>query len=424
MNANSFALRGTVCSSDASRRLRVWEDAWVVCEEGVCTGVFPRLPERFQGLPVADHTGELILPGMVDLHLHAPQYAFRGMGMDEELIQWLNHQTFPEEAKFSVLSYARKAYGIFVEDLRGSATTRACVFATLHTPATLLLMELLEQSGLRAYVGKVNMDRHAPAYLLERSVEEAVRQTRLWLDSCGRFGRVKPILTPRFVPSVTNELMAELGKLRTEYNLPVQSHLSENLGEIQWVRELSPDSAFYGEVYQHFGLFGGGVPTVMAHCVHSPEPELERMAERGVFIAHCPGSNANLSSGIAPVRRFLDLGIPVGLGTDLSAGHSLSLFRTATDAIQVSKLRWRLADQSLAPLSVEDAFFLATRGGGAFFGKVGAFEEGYAFDALVVDDAPERSTLRLNPRQRLERALYLGRDSAILSKYVDGVKLF
>lgn len=424
MESNTFALRGSVCTADENRRLQVWEDAWVVCEDGICAGVFPRLPEQYRGIPVADHTGKLILPGMVDLHVHAPQYAFRGMGMDYELIQWLNRQTFPEEAKFSVLSYALRAYSIFVEDLAKSATTRACIFATLHASATILLMELLERSGLFAFVGKVNMDRHAPRYLLERSVEDAVEETRRWLDQCGRFHRVRPILTPRFVPSVTNELMTELGELREEYQLPVQSHLSENLDEIQWVRELSPDSSFYGEVYQKYGLFGGGFPTVMAHCVHSPEPELERMAERGVFVAHCPGSNANLSSGIAPVRRFLDLGIPVGLGTDLSAGHSLSLFRAVTDAVQFSKLRWRLTDQSLAPLSLEEAFFLATRGGGAFFGRVGAFEQGYAFDALVVDDSAERTTLRLNVRQRLERAMYLDRGASIVSKYVDSQKLF
>ena len=424
MKSNSFAVWGTVCSSDASRRLQVWEDAYVVCENGQCAGVFPQLPERYAALPVADHGGKLILPGMSDLHVHAPQYAFRGLGMDEELIEWLNHHTFPEEAKYSVLSYAQRAYSIFVEDLVKSPTTRACIFATIHTPATLVLMELLEQSGLCALVGKVNMDRNAPKYLLERSAEESIAQTRLWLEKSEKFEQIRPILTPRFVPSVSDALMEELGKLQREYNLPVQSHLSENLSEVEWVRELSPESAFYGEAYQRIGLFGGECPTVMAHCVYSSEAELERMAQRGVFVAHCPASNTNLSSGIAPVRRFLDAGVPVGLGSDIAGGHSLSLFRAVTDAVQCSKLLWRLADQSLPPLSMEEAFYLATRGGGAFFGKVGAFEEGYAFDALVVDDANERTTLRITPRQRLERALYLEKGVEIVSKYVEGRRLF
>lgn len=423
MERNIFALRGTICTSAADRRLRVWEDAFAVCEDGVCAGVFEALPERFRGLRVEDHRGKLILPGLVDLHVHAPQYPFRGLGMDEELIAWLNHRTFPEESKYRDLDYARRAYPIFAEDLKRSATTRACVFATIHTPATLLLMELLEQTGLCALVGKVNMDRNAPASLLEGSVAQAVEQTRLWLEESARFEHIRPILTPRFVPSVTDELMAELGALQREYALPVQSHLSENLGEIAWVRELSPRSGFYGEAYERFGLFGGACPTVMAHCVHSPEAELERMAERGVFAAHCPASNTNLSSGIAPVRRLLEAGVPVGLGTDIAAGHSLSLFRAITDAVQCSKLRWRLTDQSLKPLSLEEAFYLATRGGGAFFGKAGSFEEGYAFDALVLDDAPERTTLELTGRERLERSCYLHEGCTLAAKYVEGRRI-
>lgn len=423
MKSNAFAVRGAIFSSDASRRLEVWEDAYAVCEDGICAGVFPKLPERYANLPVADHSGKLILPGMSDLHVHAPQYAFRGLGMDEELIAWLNHHTFPEEAKYSVLSYAQRAYSIFVEDLVKSPTTRACIFATIHTPATLLLMELLEQSGLCALVGKVNMDRNAPRYLLERSPEESIAQTRLWLEKSAEFEHIRPILTPRFVPSVSDALMEKLGALQREYALPVQSHLSENLSEVEWVRELSPESAFYGQAYERFGLFGGGCPTVMAHCIYSGEEELEHMAQQGVFAAHCPASNTNLSSGIAPVRRFLEAGVPVGLGSDIAGGHSLSLFRAVTDAVQCSKLRWRMADQSLAPLGIEEAFYLATRGGGAFFGKVGAFEEGYAFDALVVDDAKERTTLRLTPRQRLERALYLEKGVEIVSKYVEGRRI-
>ena len=163
----SFVLHGNIIDSESPERLRVATDSYLVCEEGRCTGVFSALPERFSGLPLTDFGDRLILPGMTDLHLHAPQFAFRGLGMDLELLDWLNAHTFPEEAKYADLSYAALAYGQFVDCLRRSATTRAVVFGTVHPAATTLLMELLEASGLVSYVGKVNMDRDCPEALRE-----------------------------------------------------------------------------------------------------------------------------------------------------------------------------------------------------------------------------------------------------------------
>ena len=162
----------------------------------------------------------------------------------------------------------------------------------------------------------------------------------------------------------------------------------------------------------------------MAHCVHSTEEEQKIMKEQGVFVAHCPESNTNLSSGIAPIRRYLEQGISVGLGSDVAAGTSLSMFHAMAMAIQCSKLRWRLTDQSLAPLTVSEAFYLATKGGGAFFGKVGSFEDGYEFDAVVVDDAGIRSPRRLTVKERIERLLYLAEDRHITAKYICGRKIF
>ena len=152
-----------------------------------------------------------------------------------------------------------------------------------------------------------------------------------------------------------NELMERLAGIQRTFGLPVQSHLSENQGEVEWVRELCPSASCYGDAYASFGLFGGGVPTIMAHCVLSGEEEIAMLRERGVWVAHCPASNTNIASGIAPVRRFLDEGLRVGLGSDVAGGHSTSLFRAMADAIQVSKLRCRLQDKSLNPLNVQEA---------------------------------------------------------------------
>lgn len=426
MNSKTFALKGTVCYSKDLHRLAVEEKAWVVCEDGRCAGVFARLPEKYEGIPCRDVGDSLIIPGLTDLHIHAPQYGFRSVGMDMELLEWLDCVAFPEESKYADLEYARKAYSIFAEDLKKSATTRVSMFGTLHVPATRLLMELLDETGVKAYVGKVNMDRNGPVTLQEESAAASAAATRQWVEeTLDKYKNVRPILTPRFTPSCTDNLMAELGKLQKEYGLPVQSHLSENLSEIAWVQELCPNTRFYGEAYDQFGLFGGeSCPTIMAHCVHCPEEELALMKERGVWVAHCPQSNTNLASGIAPVRRYLEAGLKVGLGSDIAGGYSLSILRAMADVIQASKLRWRLVDDSQKPLTIEEAFYMATAGGGSFFGKVGSFEKGYEFDAVILDDSNLPHPQEFTAKQRLERLIYLSDDRNITGKYVSGNKIY
>lgn len=420
-----FVIKGLLIDCQSRDQLRIREHGYVVVVDGLCQSVFSELPERFAQLPLTDYGDRLILPGMSDLHIHAAQYGFCGLGMDLELLDWLNTYTFPEEARFRELAYADRVYGGFVDELRRSCTTRAAVFATIHPSATMLLMEKLEASGLKTFVGKVNMDRNCPDSVREPDVETALRETEAWIcEAEDRFVRTQPILTPRFIPTCSDALMAGLKRLQRKYKLPTQSHLSENYGEIAWVKELSPAARFYGDAYDRFGMFGGDHPCIMAHCVHSDDQELERIQKNGVFIAHSPESNMNLSSGVAPVSRYLDLGLRVGLATDLAGGSQISMLRAMTHAIQASKLRWRLLDGSVKPLSLEQAFYLATAGGGAFFGKVGRFEAGYEFDALVLDDSSIVSPRPLDPRSRLERAVYLTDDRHLTAKYVAGEKLF
>ena len=145
--------------------------------------------------------------------------------------------------------------------------------------------------------------------------------------------------------------------------------------------------------------------------------------KQGVYIAHCPQSNTNLSSGISPARRYLDEGLHIGLGSDIAGGTSVSILRAMADAIQVSKLYWRLVDSSMKPLTVEEAFYMGTEGGGSFFGKVGSFKEGYEFDAVVLNDSTIPTPLKLSPKDRLERLIYLSDDRNITAKYVAGRKI-
>ena len=426
-----FVLKGHICYSESKNELITRENAYVVCVGGKSKGVFTELPQQYAVLPLKDYSDCLIVPGMIDLHIHAPQYAFRGMCMDLELMDWLNRYTFPEEAKYMELEYAERAYAIFVNALKASATTRAVVFATRHRPATELLMKLMEESGIASYVGKVNMDREAAEVLVEESAAVSASETVQWIEAVKeKYTNTKPILTPRFIPCCSDTLMEHLRQIQMAYGLPVQSHLSESPGEIDFVHFLRPDNAFYGEAYNDYDLFGKNednqtdVKTVMAHCVWSTDEEIDLMRKNGVFVAHCPASNMNLSSGIAPIRKYLDLGMNIGLGTDVAGGHSDSIFRAITDAIQVSKMYWRYVDQTMKPITFPEAFYMATLGGGAFFGDVGSFAEGYAFDAVVLDDTALVHPQELSVSERLERAVYLGLDTyGIRAKYVNGEKI-
>lgn len=432
MSIPSFVLHGDFCYSKSKDEIATVKDGYAVCVEGVSKGVFKSIPKEYSNLTVYDYKDKLIIPGLIDLHVHAPQFAFRGRGMDLELLDWLNEQTFPEESKYEDLDYAKKAYEIFADAMAKSATTHAVIFATKHRKATEILMSLLEDTGIISYVGKVNMDREAPKSLKEESADMSAYETFGWINGViDKYKRTKPILTPRFIPCCSPELLEQLREIQITYDLPVQSHLSENQGEVEFVKKLCPNNEFYGDAYDDYGLFGEEhrakrpIKTIMAHCVYSTDSEVQRMKDNGVFVAHCPASNVNLSSGIAPVRKFLDLGLKVGLGSDVAGGHTISMLRAITDAVQVSKLYWKMVDNNLKPLSFEQAFYLCTIGGGEFFGKVGSFEEGYEFNAVILDDQGLKYPQPLTVRERLESSAYANVDNyALLAKFVQGKKIY
>ena len=212
--------------------------ALVLSDDGVLLDVLPAAPENADAERI-DYGDMLLMPSFVDMHLHAPQYPMLGMGMDLPLMDWLHTYTFRTEARFADTDFARRTYRRLAHDLITGGTTRVCMFSSLHTDATLILMEELERAGVTGYVGKVNMDRGSE--MLRETTEESKRETLRWLDACGQFRRIKPILTPRFTPSCTDALLAWLGKLGEERGLYVQSHLSENDGEIALVKSLHPD---------------------------------------------------------------------------------------------------------------------------------------------------------------------------------------
>ena len=418
-NPSKFIIKGTFIDTITKDELRI-RKGYILVEDGLTKDFSEENPGK--SLKLFDYTDKLIIPGISDLHLHAPQYPNLGLGFDLELLDWLDTYTFPEESKFKDAEYAKKNYQIFVDDLCKSATTRASIFATLHTDVTLLLMDLLEQKKICAYVGKVGMDRNCPDFYIEKNGKE---ETARFIEECQKrnYKYVKPIITPRFTISCTDEYMQYLGEIAKKNNIPVQSHLSENLGEIDFVKKLRPNDNFYGESYDKNGLFGKEVKTIMAHCVHCPKEEEELIKTNGVYIAHCPTSNSNLCSGICPAGKYLRQGYNIGLGSDISGGHTLDMFEVMRHTIQVSKLNLRYIDSETKPLTLPETFYMATNKGGSFFGKVGVFEKDYEFDALVLNECDIPSVRVYNEKQRLERFIY-HKNGKIESKFIKGNKIF
>ncbi len=418
-----FAIRGDILYTKKLGVVSENIDSYIICEDGIVKGVYKTIPSKYKNIKVYDYKNKLIIPGLVDTHLHAPQYSFIGMHMDLPLLLWLNKYTFKEETQYKNMAYAKKAYNIFIKDLKKSPTTRFSLFATIHVPATLYLMEELEKTNLVGFVGKVNMDRNSIKSLQE-TTDKSLKDTLFWIKAQEKLKRIKPIITPRFVPSCSLELLKGLSKIANEYKLPIQSHLSENKSEIELVKSLHKESSCYGSVYDDNGLFGNTTNTIMAHCVWSEDKEINLMKNKKLWVAHCPSSNRNLSSGMAPIRRYLDEGIKVSLATDVAGGSYLSMFRAMEDAITMSKMRECMVDKNLRALNIKEVFYLATKGGGEFFGKVGSFETGYELDAIVLDekDIPTVHMDKLKLIERFERFVYRPNDK-LIAKFVAGKKI-
>lgn len=416
---NPVILHGTIVHTPTKDVFDCHPDSYLISEDGKVTGIFQELPEKYKNVPVLDYGNSLILPGLCDMHVHAPQFVYRGLGIDLQLMEWLDRYAFPTEARFADLSYARIYYEAFADALAKNGTTRAVIFGTLHAPATELLMEILEKKKIGAYVGKINMDTLSPDYLCE-TPEQSLADTQKWIeDTKDQFRFVKPAVTPRFIPTCSTSVLEGLGKLAQEFDLPVHSHISEDLGEMSIVRDRYPQYDNDGDVYDHFGLLTSH--TVMAHFIYPTLHEMELIKERGVTIAHCPQSNGNVAAGIPPIRQMLDLGVKVGLGSDIAGGYSVSIFRAMSEAVYLSKLQWLRSEKKDSFLSVPESFYLGTKGGGQFFGKVGSFETGYEMDAIVIDD---RSLCvpadRLSTEERVERVIHLSDDRNIIARFVSG----
>ena len=413
-------VKGNLIFAEKFGELAVLENSYLAYDENGIQGIYRTLPEQLNNIKIEDYHDALIIPSFSDMHLHAPQYPMLGMGMDLPLLDWLNTYTFPTEAHFKDTEMARKIYADLASNLVKNGTTRVAMFSSLHVDATLVLMEELEKAGIVGYVGKVNMDRNGGVDL-EETTQESILETMRWIEASKCFKHIRPIITPRFTPSCTNELMEALGKIAKEHDLPIPSHLSENHGEIAWVKELHPDCEEYWETYDKYGLWNDR--TLMAHCVHSSDRELNAIKKAGVYVVHCPSSNENLTSGYAPVRHMMEMGVKVVLGSDIAGGDHLSMFDNLTAAIRASKAR-QISEGKGKFLTVEEAFYLATSASDSFFNEKPGFAVGNAFHAIVIDDSKVLSVRPLTVKERFERAMYRRQEDAILAVYSENRKIY
>ena len=391
----------------------------LIDEEGTIKEILKEIKDS--PYEIIDFKDNLIMTSFCDMHLHAPQYPLMGMGMDLPLIDWLNTYTFKTESRFADTQYARKIYHQLAKDLIDNGTTRVAMFSSLHLESTIILMEELEKAGICGYVGKVNMDRNSTPELNE-TTSESKANTLLFLEKSKQFEHIFPIITPRFTPSCTDELMDWLGKLANKNNLYIQSHLSENISEIEWVKELHPDCLQYYQTYLKYGLWKSH--TLMAHCVHSNKEERQAIKDHDVVVVHCPDSNVNLVSGICPVRTYLNEGVWVTLGSDIAGGDKLAMYKNVVSAIKVSKIQAINTHNKDNFLTVSEAYYLGTTAGHNYFDNSYGFEVGKKLHAIVVDDSSFVPSVRpLSLQERFERAIYNMNKDNIIAVYSEGRKV-
>lgn len=371
--------------TEAGPHLRHEPDGLVVIDDGriEAAGPYAALARGLPpGTPVAHYPGALLVPGFVDTHVHFPQLQMIGAG-GEHLLGWLERYTFPAERSFADPAHADAAAGVFVRELLRRGTTAACIYCTVHPHSVDALFAAAEAAGLLAVAGKVMMDRNAPADLLDTaqaSFDDSAALIRRWH---GR-GRARYAVSPRFAPTSTEAQLEAAGALlRENPGVFLQTHLSESAEEVAWVRRLFPARENYLDVYAHAGLCGPR--SVFGHAIHLGEAELCTCHATGAALAHCPGSNLFLGSGLFRLRDAVAGRRPVrvGLGTDVGAGTSLSLLRAAADAYSVASLRG-------GRLTAAEAFYLMTAGGAAALHleeRIGRVAPGCDADLVVLDPA-------------------------------------
>lgn len=400
---------------------RYFDDGLLVVENGLITDVgdyVETLAKQNGALEMVNYQDKIITAGFVDTHIHYPQTGMIA-SYGEQLLDWLENYTFPEEERFKDPVYAAKVAKIFLDELATNGTTTALVFGTVHKQSVDVFFQEAKRRNLRMIAGKVLMDRNAPDYLTdtpECGYQDSKELIEKWHDN----GRLSYAVTPRFAPTSSPEQLDMVSKLLQEYpTVYMHTHLSENKQEIEWVKFLFPEREGYLDVYDHHGLLHPR--SVFAHGVHLSDCECQRLSDTGSAIAFCPTSNLFLGSGLFDLNRIEEFGIRVGMGTDVGAGTSFSLMQTMSEAYKVMQLQ----QKKLHPMK---SLYQATLGGAKALyldDKIGSLEVGKEADFVVLE--PNATTLmkfRMQQAKTLEEKLFvlmsLGDDRTVHATYIYG----
>ena len=411
--------KGRIVYSKNKDELVVYEKAFIVIENGKIKGIFEHIPKEYSNVEVVDFGSNVIIPAFSDLHVHAPQYPQRGLAMDKLLYDWLNEYTFPLEDKYKDNNYAKAVYTAFVSDLLKHGTMHAAIFGTIHNEACDILMNLLEDAHIQSFVGKVNMNINSPEYLIE-DTESSINNTLVFVKKHYNNKYAKPILTPRFAPTCSFDLLEKLGKISSLYKVGMQTHIVESIWERDAAKKCYDGCKCDMEIYEKAGLLDNE-PIIAAHFIFPSKRDINILKKHHGFAIHCPDATTNVIAGIMKTGSLLDEGVNIAIGSDIAAGQYLGIYRGISSAVRLSKIK-SFYEKNERSISFNEAFYSATKKAGEIFDHVGTFEEGYYFDALVIGDL-EDDFHKLKAQEVVERFCYSGEVSNIKERFLRGNKV-
>lgn len=418
------ALEKSRVSPELAPQCRYEEDGALAVVQGkiAARGPKKKIIDQFPNASIKERKNYLLMPGFIDAHVHFPQMEVMG-SFGASLLSWLTQYTYPAEMKFADLGYAKKIAKLFIHELLRHGTSSAFCFATIHKEATSALFSEAQSLGMRLISGKMMMDRHAPAALLdtpESSYEDSEELIKKW----HRNARLLYAATPRFAPTSSEAQLEMVEQLKKNYkDIYIQTHLAENTEELAWVKKLFPSSRSYLDVYQKYGLVTPN--SIFAHGIYLDHEDLELLHAQEACMVHCPSSNLFLGSGLFPLKKTTKESIGLALGSDVGGGTSFSMLNNLQDAYKISALNGYTFNSLYG-------FFLLTLGGAqalSIDNYVGNFDVGKEADFIVVDlEKTPVQRLKAQQAESIEDLLFslmiLGDDRNIVETYIMGKKVY